>query len=154
MRRLVMIMTGALVLAGCGGGEPETEPAVVTATTTPTPTPDIITITGEIAISQYDSSVTGSNVLDATEGQSCTGDGGYDDIRAGAQVVVTSDGETVAVGELAGGRIRRAGADCWFGFSVEDVPGDRGFYSVEVAGRGELTYPRDEIATPLKLTLG
>jgi hypothetical protein len=41
-----------------------------------------------------------------------------------------------------------------FGFSADDVPSGRSFYTVEVAHRGEVKYSKADAAKPLELTLG
>ncbi len=69
--------------------------------------------------------------------------GGFDDMYAGAQVVVADgNGSTIATSELTGGIINRYG--CTFGFSIR-VP-DRPFYAVTVTHRGAVTYSRQDLA--------
>lgn len=90
-------------------------------------------------------------------GRTCAGDGGYDDIRAGAQVVVTdADGGTVALGELSQGRMDGSVPDatCQWRFTVADVPAGAGFYGVEVTHRGALQYTEQELRSPISLSLG
>lgn len=104
---------------------------------------DGFTVTGEMHISR--------NVgnLNAR----CFGKNGYDDIHEGAQVVVTdSTGATVAVGKL--GRGEYTGGTCTLPFTIDGVPEGSDFYGIEVAHRGELTYSRDDLNEPLRLTLG
>lgn len=72
----------------------------------------------------------------------CEGDGGYDDIREGAQVVVRSQGKTIATTDLGSGR--RVDGACAFLFLVSELP-DAEFYSVEVSHRGGLEYSRDQM---------
>ena len=74
---------------------------------------------------------------------SCTGSGGYDDIRAGALVVVRDGGgETLATSSLDDGE--ESGGACVFSFEVTDVP-DADFYEVEVSHRGGLTWSQQEL---------
>jgi hypothetical protein len=75
---------------------------------------------------------------------SCTGEGGYDDIRAGAAVIVKDEsGKVLATGSLGSGKITDP-ATCEFSFSLADVP-DAKFYQIEVSHRGALTYSRDDL---------
>lgn len=68
--------------------------------------------------------------------------GGYDDIVAGAQVVVQDGaGSVLATSSLTGGRVNVKG--CTFVFSV-DVP-DADFYQVTVTHRGALIYSRSDL---------
>ena len=91
----------------------------------------------------------------------CSGWRGYDDIRAGTQVVVTDPaGTTIAVGALGTGVPRRdpndtsRATECRFPFQVTGVPGGHQFYGLQVGRRGKLDYTRDKIDKPLELTLG
>ena len=69
--------------------------------------------------------------------------GGYGDIAAGAQVVVTDgDGRVLATTALQGGILNMSG--CTFSYSVT-VP-DSSFYGVTVTHRGTLTYSRQDLA--------
>lgn len=84
----------------------------------------------------------------------CAGKGGYTDIRAGAQVVITdSAGATVAIGSLDAGSVDDRG--CVLPFSVPNVPAGKGFYGIEVSHRGSLKYSEAEFSTRnMDLTLG
>jgi hypothetical protein len=85
----------------------------------------------------------------------CYGKGGYADIRAGAQVVISdSAGATIAVGSLDAGTVT-SGRGCVLPFSVPGVPSGKGFYGIEVSHRGVLKYNESEFVTRnLELTLG
>jgi hypothetical protein len=77
---------------------------------------------------------------------SCFGTGGYSDVGAGAQVVVTDRaGTVIASGDLGPGSVQSVeGLEvCQFSFAVE-VP-DTEFYRFEVSDRGSLTYTREEL---------
>ncbi|MFI6482257.1 hypothetical protein ACIBH1_30295 [Nonomuraea sp. NPDC050663] len=88
-----------------------------------------------------------------TKGRSCSTDGGYSDIREGAQVVITDAKETtLAVGQLAMGYYSDSGK-CEFPFSVEVKSGEA-FYGIEVSHRGRLQYSASDMASPLSLSLG
>ena len=101
--------------------------------------------------------VTGSIVLNVgfgpgrDDGEPCAGEGGYDDIRPGAEVTVRDrTGAIIATSRLDWGvveRIIEGDPDrfyCRLPFSVPDVP-EADFYSIEVSRRGELTFSRDEL---------
>jgi len=98
-------------------------------------------------------------VSDGSAGDSCTGKGGYDDMRRGATVVVrNSRGEKLALGALDVGFLTEDSSEylpapCVFGFQIAGVPVDGDLYSVEVASRGEINFTRDG-ADSLSLTLG
>ncbi|HEY9251559.1 MAG TPA: hypothetical protein VIP06_02790 [Nocardioides sp.] len=92
-------------------------------------------------------------------GNSCDTDGGYSDIRRGAQVTVRDgDGKVLALGELGWGSVYAVQADkatqCRFEFTVAKVPDSKEFYSVEVSHRGEVRFDRDKLNAPLTLMLG
>lgn len=85
-------------------------------------------------------------------GSQCVGDGGYSDISAGAQVVVTDEtSKTVGVGSLGTGSW--IGSHCEWPFEVK-VPDGSAFYGVEVTHRGRVQYPADRLDKPITLTLG
>jgi hypothetical protein len=87
-------------------------------------------------------------------GEVCSGSGGYRDIQAGAQVVVTdAAGTVVAVGSLSVG-IAETFMICRFGFGVAGVPAGRGFYGVEVTHRGQVRYAEADLKSPIEVTLG
>ena len=68
--------------------------------------------------------------------------GGYDDLRVGAQVVVSDgSGKVLATSNLTGGVLSSDG--CTFTYSAEVADAD--FYSVDVTHRGALTYSRAEL---------
>ncbi|MGW6503003.1 hypothetical protein [Nonomuraea angiospora] len=93
-------------------------------------------------------------------GQLCAMGGGYSDIRAGAQVVVTDDaGKTIAVGQLEPGKILLPRADAWgtrscvFPFTVQ-APGGYRFYGIEVTHRGVVRYTAEQLRQPVEMSLG
>jgi hypothetical protein len=89
----------------------------------------------------------------AWAGTSCSGQRGFDDITAGASVVVTDgSGTTIGVGSLGAGV--RADEGCLFLFAVKDVPRGRKFYGVEVAHRAAVRFPESDARKPVRLTLG
>ncbi len=83
----------------------------------------------------------------------CVGRGGYDDIYAGAQVVVSdASGKTVGLGELEGGT--PSNGNCVFSFAVKDVPRGIDFYGVTVGNRKGMRFTEADVAQPLALSLG
>ncbi|MEV0616179.1 hypothetical protein AB0I81_22890 [Nonomuraea sp. NPDC050404] len=84
----------------------------------------------------------------------CRGGGGFDDLREGAQVVVSdAAGKTIALGQLGAGSWKR-GVGCIFLFTVADVPGGLDFYGVEVSHRGRVQYTAAQLAAPVELSIG
>jgi hypothetical protein len=78
-------------------------------------------------------------------GTRCTGEGGYDDLGGGAQVVLRDDkGATLSTGRLTAGEFD--GLGCAFSFALENVTRVN-FYSLTVASgsRGELQYSYKEL---------
>jgi hypothetical protein len=98
-----------------------------------------------------------STYFGARPGSRCTGENGYGDLGAGAQVVLTDDrGKTLSTGRLSDGEFD--GLGCVFSFALEDVT-RADFYRLEVAGgsRGQLQYSYSELADgdwSLQLSLG
>jgi hypothetical protein len=88
-------------------------------------------------------------------GSECFGTNGYDDISAGAQVVIYNNtGAAIASGSLGPGKGAGFMVRCKFKFTVRDVPISKtDLYSVEVTHRGKITFKRAE-AGALGLTLG
>lgn len=97
------------------------------------------TITGDLTL--LDSDVASLDI-----GDSCSGQGGYDDIASGAEVVVEDEaGTTLATSHLATGAYD--GLGCVFDFTVRDV-GKATFYRVLIGrdSRGGLRYSHDELS--------
>jgi hypothetical protein len=90
-------------------------------------------------------------------GDDCRGTGGYGDIDAGTQVVLTdATGTTISTTALSGGTFD--GKGCVFSFLLRDVR-HSDFYGLAVAGsnRGRLQYSYDDLAHEswsLSLSLG
>lgn len=83
----------------------------------------------------------------------CAGQGGYGDIRVGAQVVVTDAAEkTVGIGRLDA--FANKGLYCEYSFVVRDVPAGLEFYGVEVSKRGRVQYSEEQLRTGVTLSLG
>ncbi len=124
--RLIGLIVGAIVIAACSsGGEPSPTPAQ--------------TLQGTMTLS--DGFTKSSFGLAAT--RFCEGEGGYDDMREGAQVTVRDGSdELIASGRLAEGEVVTGG--CEFSFAVQDVP-TAAFYTIEVSHRGGLAYSAAEM---------
>jgi hypothetical protein len=101
---------------------------------------DAHTITGELELREGFSDMS----------EPCEGWSGYDDIHAGAPVLIKdAAGTVVGTGALEPGKLRIVDqqdfdTSCVFSFEVSDVA-DSDFYSVDVAGRGDLNYSRSEL---------
>ena len=87
---------------------------------------------------------------DTTDG-SCAGNGGYDDLRDGAAVVVyNSTGAVVGTTTLYGSSydlesLSSRKITCTFKWELKNVPNDDGGYSVEVTSRGKVFFSSDEL---------
>lgn len=84
----------------------------------------------------------------------CEGEGGYSDINASTQVVVTNEnGDELARTQLGPGRI--VSGTCQYAFDLDLREGSK-TYIVAVGRRGETSYTWDEVVTPeaINLTLG
>lgn len=127
MMRLWIVLV--LLLAGCA-------PAA-----SPSPSDSAHVITGSITL--YGTDVwefAGSN-----SSSPCKGEGGYNDVSEGAQVLVRDgEGGILATGHLLAGASLGERTNCVFMFSVSNV-GNAAFYAIEVSHRGELTYSAAEM---------
>lgn len=108
-----------------------------------------------------DSSGSVDDYVRSREGVSCSGDGGYSDIRAGADVVLRGgDGSVLASGRLSEGEARHketqlnftmddgekhyiVNFDCVLTFRLSDIPAEE-FYELSVSHRGSVMYTMDE----------
>lgn len=132
----------AALATACGSGEPEPTP---TPEPTATPTAVVATVSGTFSLFQTRESLRTPVPLSL-----CAGRGGYDDIQEGMEVVVSSDGTTLAVGRFSAGvhgDVTLAYEECQFTFEVA-VPEGSDFYTVKLGRRGERTYTWDELTTP------
>jgi hypothetical protein len=87
-----------------------------------------------------------------SDGSYCEGEGGYGDINASTQVVVTNgDGDSITRTELGPGVVD--GLSCKYEFSFEVTEGED-MYVVAVGDRGETTYTFDELKEGPALSLG
>jgi hypothetical protein len=82
----------------------------------------------------------------SSSGQNCLGTRGYDDIRAGAQVLIKDgDGKPLSTTQLGFGNTLGT-SRCVFTFSTDELP-KRDFYVLEVSHRGELTFSYDDLVS-------
>lgn len=149
MRRIsIAVALALLTLSGCGGAD---KPAA--AASSP---PEMFTVTGSMTLGLGD-------FEGNTATQTCWGKGGFDDMKAGTQVVVSDPaGATIAVGSMLDGQTQYGDLEvggeplqssCQISFIVKNVPAGKGFYGVEVSHRGRLQYTESEARQGLKLTL-
>ncbi|MDX3110160.1 hypothetical protein [Nonomuraea angiospora] len=107
-----------------------------------------ITVEGSVTVRGDRPAVLTENEL------TCTTGGGYNDIRQGAQVVVTdAAGKTIALGQLGAGSWKRD-TGCIFLFTVADVPAGEKFYGIEVSHRGRVQYTAAQVSAPVELSIG
>ena len=83
----------------------------------------------------------GTLVLDSEwqvgSNHTCSGKATYEDVREGAQVVITDPaGTTVALGHLGLGKPKEP-VGCGFPISVPDVPAGHRIYGVAIPGHGD-----------------
>jgi hypothetical protein len=148
MKRTAMLAAVMILLAGCGStASPGEERA-------PAASPSVFTLSvlGQITVGDG-LTVDGPGSLCLTTGT------GYDDIAAGTAVVVKDNtGAQVAIGRLGEGVTSPDSTNysvkCIFSFTVRDVPGDSPIYSLSVGSRGETSYSRADLNSPISLTLG
>jgi hypothetical protein len=82
----------------------------------------------------------------ATLRANCIGQGGYQDLRAGAAVVLTNEaGETIGSARLQGGEPDYDDGICSYPFTIVGVPSNQQQYAVEVAHRGKVLKSRAEM---------
>lgn len=111
------------------------------------------TVTGSITV--VDSDGNGITV----ESDRCRGKGGFTDLTKATQVVITdAAGTVVATGAIDdfGTPTNVAGrfVECELPFTVDGVPAGHDFYGIEVARRGRLIYPAEQLRKPLPLQVG
>jgi hypothetical protein len=139
---LLLLLVVAAVLAVRVGVGREHAPAAATTTTRPSMT-GILTLHDPDAGYKY--------------GEVCSGTSGFDDVDAGASVVVTNEqGTVVGTGSLGLGSAS-PGGDCVFNFTVAGLPPEARFYGVEVSHRGKVTFSREQLEQDrwnVELTLG
>jgi len=89
--------------------------------------------------------------IQMTGDKTCAGSGGYSDIQAGAEVVISDDnGATLAITHLTGGS--GLSTSCEFSIATK-VPAGKGFYGVTVSHRGTVKMSEAEV-TNAAVSLG
>ncbi len=130
MKHIAALLVMSLTVAACSASASEPEKTTSTQ-------PDLPTVTGVLMVN------------DATvEGEWCEGNGGFDDIQAGASVIVLDgEGNTIGAARLDEGRVAPVGppedgiqiVGCEFGYEAELVR-ETSFYTIEMVGRGGPTF--------------
>jgi hypothetical protein len=128
---------------------------VTTEPPTTTTQPSSVTMAGSLTLTGLSSHYIGQDVdmIVTNDLTACVGHGGFDDIGPSAQVTVSDQNGTL-VGtsslddpqyvEVEPMEFEIGIGQCIFTFMVE-VPGDKTFYSVEVAHRGGVTFSREDL---------
>ncbi len=154
---LVAGVAAALVLPRLGEDAAPT-PAVAIASATTSTAPTTMTVRGtlQLGLGHFSWESIGSI---GQPGPSCSGDGGFNDIAVGTPVSITdAAGDVVALGKLDGSNPMDFSAAntptaCELGFSIAGVPAGKGFYGIEVSGRGAVKFAEGKLAEPVQLTL-
>lgn len=150
---LAVVVTAGVFLAT--GDRRPAAPAPAPQSTAPATLNIIGALTLTLPDFTWDSNTT--DALGKVHAAVCNGQGGFNDIQGGAQVVVTNaSSATVAVDRLSNGVPTIDGdraTSCVFRFSVA-APAGLGFYGVEVSHRGRLQYSEADVHRGLALTLG
>lgn len=141
MRKLLIIPTLAvLALTGCSAA------AAHPAHTTPKK-PTTFLVNGSITLNGESSFL----ALDS----GCQGTEGYDDITAGAQVVIAdASGKTLGIGQLDAGSVTGDGSGCALPFAINHIPIGPKFYQVTVSHRGAVQFASAQMHSAVALTIG
>lgn len=82
--------------------------------------------------------------LGFSDGESCEGSGGYEDIYDGAQVTISNGaGEIIAVSSLENSQMDGT-YECVFEYTMKNVPRSD-IYQLEVSNRGKITYSHSDL---------
>jgi hypothetical protein len=143
-RGAVGTVVAMLLLAGCSSAPP------------PFTTHGTLTLTSTINSDGYADSISGSaSTLANTTGETCSGNGGYDDLIPGAQVKVSdASGKTLALGRLDPGKYDAQLGTCTFTFTVPGTPAKQAFYGVMVSHRTGPQFTYTQMKAGPSLTIG
>ena len=134
MRHTAVIVLGVVLLVGCGGKDSPADAKTFEAQ-------------GSLLLRQP---VTRA----MTMGEPCSGSDAFSDIDAGTAVVVRDGkGKKVAAGKLGAGKLDTDNKWCKFAFTVGDIPGSDGLYTIEVAQLGEVSFKRAD-AQAIEMAFG
>lgn len=153
-RRLALAAAPLVLLAACSsGGSEEKKPQPITVKGTVTLVGLVGSMYGDSQeIVDYDT-VGASD--EAEDGDSCAGDGGYSDLKGGAQVTITDDaGKTLGLGTLTPGALTPTDHNCAFNFEVKDVDTSAKFFKIGVSHRDGPQYTLDDLKSGPALTIG
>jgi hypothetical protein len=146
------IVAGFLLYPLLRPARPVSAPAPVATTPKPTPkpTPTAATFTVNGGLQLVDKKAHWKL------GDSCSGSGGFQDIRPGADVVVSAGGVDLALAPLDAGMAFEAddlSTFCQFIFTVKDVPAGKGIYTLTIGHRPK-KFTEAELRDDVSLTLG
>lgn len=138
MKKWAVLAAAALALAGCGGSDENGKASG--------PEPKTFTVSGTLTLTKPSGFV-------STDENLCQGDGGYSDLRGGANVTVyDADGTKIGLSDLHTGQTDDT--SCVFDFTITEVPvSKKDIYSIEVSHRGQQSFKRAD-AKDLSFTLG
>ena len=143
LRRLSLAVScgvASLLLVSCGGGSSSSAPSQ----------PATFTITGEIQTVGYPD----YNGDTQSAGKACTPS--KSGLMLDRQVLVMDNkGVKVAVGQAEDGRWEQQDRPlfCVYPFTVENVPEGSPLYSIQIGDGQEVTYSREDLKSPVALSL-
>lgn len=139
---LAAVAVVVITTAGCSAASTDTDTTATPASTSAAE-PPLFIMSGSVTLTDSE------GVSGTRSAAKCFGNGGYDDLRVGAPVVVYGpDGAMVAVGaindaishphDMPLGKTTYPSDECEFTFAVPSVPTGLKIYSYEVTHRGKL----------------
>jgi len=142
MKRIAISCISLLLLAGCSSA-----PASFI-------THGTMTLSSPVNLDGYSTSIRGGANAANTTGETCFGDGGFDDLVAGSQVkIADASGKTLALGKLDPGKYDATYGTCTFAFNVAGTPAGLSFYGVTVGHRNgpQFTYAQMQAGPSLTI---
>jgi hypothetical protein len=155
MRTVIAVLAVSIVLAACSNGGGKKTPATPAAPVTVHGTVLVVGHNTERADKFGGVCWTGGNIVPNILAAKTP----FDDVKAGAQVVVTdSKGATLGIGRLGPGVALKPvsgdeASDCRFPFTVASVKSGGAFYGVKVAGQDAVQFAGGKLPTA-QVTLG